>query len=88
MPSPALLHALRALLIELDRPGAHITYDTLTKLASFYDGDSAPVSPRIGVPVSSEDLLTLFEKAWITRYDSRDGVYHYQITETGRRAIG
>jgi hypothetical protein len=35
-----------------------------------------------------EDLLALFEKAWITRYDSRDEEHRYHITEAGRRAIG
>jgi|HubBroStandDraft_6_1064221.scaffolds.fasta_scaffold1532790_1 hypothetical protein len=88
MSSSALLQTLRTLLIELDRPGSYITYNTHTKLASFHDGDFAAGCPRVGVPVSSEDLLALFERAWITRYDSRDGVHRYRITETGRRAIG
>jgi len=74
--------------MELDQPGSYITYNTLTKLASFHDGDLAAASPRMGVPVSTEDLLTLFENAWIARYDTRDGEHRYRITESGRNAIG
>jgi hypothetical protein len=77
---------LRTLLIELDSSGSHIAYNTLTKLASMSDGDSA-ADLRIGIPVSHEDLLTLFEKGWIAKYDSRDGESLYRITESGRAAI-
>ena len=73
--------------IELDSPGSHITYNTSTKLAGLHGGDLAAGSSRIGVPVSPEDLLALFEKAWIARYDSRDGEHRYRITESGRAAI-
>jgi hypothetical protein len=88
MPSAELLHTLRPLLVELDCPGSYLTYNTFTKLAGFHDGDLAAECPRIGVPVSSEDLLALFERTWITRYDSRAGEHYYHITEMGRRAIG
>jgi len=85
MPSSASLTSLRRLLIGLDRPGAHITYNTVIKLANFYS--SASESPHLGVRVSSQDLLALFEKTWIVRYDSSNGEYRYRITDVGRAAI-
>ena len=72
---------LKAILVELDRLGSHIVYNTLSKRATLYNGYPAAVSP-----ISEEDLLTLFGKAWITRYESLDGEHCYRITETGRLA--
>jgi hypothetical protein len=53
---------LRPILVDLDSPGSHITYNTIAKQASLYEGDLAAGSPRMGVPVSSMDLVTLFER--------------------------
>ena len=80
--------ALTPLLIKLDHPGSHIVYNTLTKQANLYDGGPVAGSPRVSSVISTDDLLDLFEKAWITRYDSRNGEYRYHITELGRKAIG
>jgi hypothetical protein len=78
---------LRPILVDLDSPGSHITYNTLAKQASLYEGDLAAGSPRMGVPVSSGDLVTLFEKGWIAKYDSGDSEHRYRLTESGRMAI-
>jgi hypothetical protein len=89
MPSSALLNSsLRLLLIRLENPGSHIVYNTLTKQANLYDGGPFAGSPRVGFAISTEDLLALFENAWITMYDTHDGEHRYHLTESGRRAIG
>jgi hypothetical protein len=77
------MNMLQAILVELDRPGSHIVYNTLTKQAMLCSGYPAPISP-----ISAEELLALVEKAWITRYDSLDGKHCYRITESGKKAIG
>jgi hypothetical protein len=76
------MNMLQAILVELDRLGSHIVYNTLSKRATLYNGYPAAVGP-----ISVEELLTLFGKAWIARYDSLDGEHCYRITESGRRAI-
>jgi hypothetical protein len=73
---------LKAILVELNRLGSHIVYNTLSKRATLYNGYPAAVSP-----ISAEELLTLFGKAWITRYESLDGEHCYRITESGRLVI-
>ena len=71
---------LRAILVELDRLGSHIVYNTLTKRATLYTGYPAAVGP-----ISAEELLALFGRAWITRYESLDGEHCYRITESGKK---
>jgi hypothetical protein len=78
---------LQQLLIELDRPGSHIVYNTRTKQAGLYHADSDEGSPRFGLALSTEDLLVLFENAWIARFDTRDGEHRYRITGIGRKAL-
>ena len=68
-------------ILELNHPGSYIVYNTLTKQSTLYDAGG---SPRVGTPISAEDLLTLFEKSWITKYESRDGEHRYRLTEIGR----
>jgi hypothetical protein len=78
--------SLWEVLVELDRTNAHILYDTHTKQASLCDGDLAATGSRENIAVSQEDLLALFEKAWITRVGALNGLYRYRITDLGRRA--
>ncbi len=74
--------ALSPLLLKLDRAGAHIVYNTSTKEAILREGDFDTENS----PISTEDLLSLFEKAWIARYDSHDTEHQYRLTEAGRKA--
>ena len=80
------MNSLRPILLKLDRPGSHIIYNTFTKRAFLCDGHPQTDNSQVGSIVPTEDLLSLFEKAWITRYDSHDGEHKYRLTETGRRA--
>jgi hypothetical protein len=80
------MKSLRTILMALDRPASHLVYNTRTQQASLYEGDLASETPPSGTLVSLEDVLTLYQNGWITRYDSRDGGHRYRITETGRKA--
>jgi hypothetical protein len=75
------MNMLRPILVELDRLGSHIIYNTLTKRAVLYNGYPAAISP-----ISSEELLELVGKSWIARYESLDGENCYRITDSGRKA--
>jgi hypothetical protein len=52
------MNILKAILVQLDRLGSHIVYNTLSKRAMLYNGYPAAVSP-----ISAEELLTLSGKA-------------------------
>jgi hypothetical protein len=72
------MNSLRPILVELDRPGSIIVYNTITKQANLHGASTA------SLPVSADDLLTLFQNAWIARYESHEGEHRYRITEIGR----
>ena len=72
---------LRPILLKLDRPGSHIIFNTFTKQAFLCESDR-----ETGSSVSIEDVLALFEKAWVARYDSHGGEHLYRLTEAGRKA--
>ena len=73
---------LQAILVELDRLGSHIVYNTLTKRATLFNGYPAAISP-----ISGEELLELFGRAWITNYDSLDGEHCYRITRERQKSL-
>jgi hypothetical protein len=75
------MNIFQAILVEMDRLGAHIVYDTLAKRATLYDSH-----PTVVGSISGEELLTLLGKAWIIGYESLDGEHCYRITENGRKA--
>jgi hypothetical protein len=75
------MNMLQAILVELDRLGSHIVYNTLTKRATLYNG-----YPTAVIPILADELLELFGRGWITGYHSLDGECCYRITESGRKA--
>jgi len=75
---------IKPVLAKLERDGAHIVYNTVTKQAILFHSDPGNIDP--GSPLPQAELLALFERSWITRYDSRGSEHHYRITEAGRRA--
>jgi hypothetical protein len=79
------MNSLSPILFELARPGSYLVYNTLTKQASLYAGYLATGWGK-SVSILQEDLLALFEKAWIARYDSILGEHRYRLTEAGRKA--
>jgi hypothetical protein len=76
-----MVSSLSSALAALDRRSSYVVYDTGTKAATIYDGTSDR-----GYSIPTEDLLALFERAWITRYESHDGEHFYRLTEAGRNA--
>jgi hypothetical protein len=79
------MRQIYALLFKLDRGYSRLTFDSITRVANLHTSDDDR-SPEVVTQIDVADLLTLFEKGWITRYDSTETEYRYRITENGRKA--
>ena len=80
------MRSLPPALVELCRDHNFLAYNLHTKQGIIYDGNPLWATPRLRCPVSANEVMTMFENAWIVKFDSRDGEHYYRITEAGRKA--
>jgi hypothetical protein len=75
----------KSILLRLDRDGSYINFIPTSRIAHLCTQALEGTDSRTKIDLA--DLLTLFEKGWISLYDGSDGEFRYRITEDGRKEI-